>query len=171
MTEVFKNIFRNTGAMVSRRCADRSNTSCLAASLIGIGAELRVGNPVFNVKRFGRNIGETSEGMVLPSELLGVILRGADRLSMEVNEVVVNPSFLEHCHIPSGMEQVIRHATGTQQVARPHLRVMAKRVDHEWYTHAEADTGSPNSQRRIDELEKDGWISPMVVDFRRKYYS
>lgn len=166
MSERLLGIFRKKGAEFSRHCADRSNTSCLSASLAEAGAELGTGRPVLNVKRFGREIGETERGTTPPFDLLGVVQRGSRKLGMKVDGVLVNPSFLEHCEVPEGMEDKIEQVTGKHTVQKPHVRILAKKAEGTWHTHAETDTDS--SRRRIEEMENDGWISAMVIRLRKR---
>ena len=168
MTEKFVDILRITGAVVSRQRVDRSNTNCLSASLVEVGATLGTGNPVFNAKRFGRVIGETESGTTPPSQLLSVVQRGAETLDMKVSGIIVNPSFLEYCEVAHEMESLIRRVTGVQQITQPHIRIMAKQSGGIWHTHAETDTGSIKRQQRIKDLENNGWGNAMVIEFQRK---
>ena len=161
-------VIKDLVIMVTRAQADRSNQSCLTASLAE--AAVTTGSRrIVNLNKLNQIMGVDQTGNTPPGKLFNHLRKGADALDLEIVEVIANPSFLDHCDNPDDQSITARTATGTVDIARPHVRVMANEYKPEVFAlHGELDDGSKRSTRRIKDLESRGWFTATAIVLRRK---
>ena len=161
-------ILRSIAIIATRTQTDRANRSCFTASLVE--AAITTGSrKTVSLNKLNKAMGVDQSGNTPPGKLFNHLRKGVNALDLEVVEVVANPSFLDHCDNPADQSITVRTATGTMDIKRPHMRVMANEYKPEVFVlHSELDDGSKRSARRIKDLESEGWFTATVIVLRRK---
>lgn len=149
-----------------RRKADKTNRSCLSASLAEAAVRLDKKNWV-NLSVLSSEMGVGKEGTVPPEVIFEQTRRGLDFLGLTPEEVLVNPSFLEHTDDISNYFPKFRGATGEVRVSHPHVRLLANEHEPKKFAlHAEFYDGSSRVEKRLEDLNSRGWFVAAVITLK-----
>lgn len=160
-------ILRGISIIATRTQADSARRSCFTASLAE--AAIATGSRrIVSLKKLNQEMGVDSTGNTPPNKLFTHLRRGVNALDLEVVDMAANPSFLAHCDNPDDQSIKVRSATGSQDILKPFVRVMANEYKPGTFAlHGEWDDGSMRSTKRIQKLESNGWKLTAAAIFLR----
>ena len=160
---------RDVAIIATRTQADRTNRSCLTASLAE--AAITIGTRrIVQLNKLNQSMGVGKDGNTLITKLFEHLQNGAETLDLEVTRVIANPSFLNHCDNYKNQSIIVTEATGTVTLPPPHIRILSNEYKSGVFSfHAEWDDGSKRSIKRIKQLESKGFnITAAAILLRRK---
>ena len=166
------NILRRTKTVVGhdrladiRLTADVSSTFCVFASLHASYLLGSLPPKLSELEMQHDRIFFGHEKGVSTADFFKVLNLFQKQTGLQIKKVYSNPSFLNHFEIDEAIFDKLVSVTGTQVVSKPNMRILAKKTEDSWITHAESDLGTKITRARISELEENGWSSAMIIEF------
>lgn len=158
-------IFSDRAAEIRAISDEIGDSMCLPASLAEIGLALggnipRLHEAKIKTKGSGDKIGGVSK-----ETALAYMMKETQRMGIRCKRVVGTPGFLTKFQVPAELKDKVSLTEGKTPVTYPNIVLMTTREGLS--LHAESQLGDDKTQKRVYQLENQGWRVGMVVEFER----